>query len=108
MKLKSERIKEDAQNRLIEMKRNGFHKKGGLPEVQIHCAVTLIELGDPFALTKENKQDVPMEIGQFCVRFENEKSYGNLTPKHIRFVMEQFEGQILKRMREYGVLRQGS
>lgn len=108
MKLKSERIKEDAQRRLLDMKKQGFHKKGGLPEVQIHCAVTLIEVGDPYALIKENREDQPLEIGQFAVRFEDEKSFGNLTPAHLDHVLAQFRQAILTRMRQYGVLRPGS
>lgn len=108
MKLKSDRIKEDARKRIMDMKKQGFHKKGGLPEVQIHCAITLIEIGDPFSLTKEKRQDQELEIGQFAVRFEDEKSFGNLTPAHIDNVMRQFKHAILTRMRDYGVLRTGS
>jgi len=108
MKLKSIRIKEEAKSRLLEMKKSGFHRKGGLPEVQIHCAITLIEVGDPFALTKEKREDKPLEIGQFAVRFEDKKSFGNLTPEHIDHVMRQFRHAILTRMRQYGVLRTGS
>jgi len=108
MNLKSDRIKADAQRRLIEMKKSGFHRKGGLPEVQIHCAVTLIEVGDPFALSKEGREDRPLEIGQFAVRFEDKKSYGNITEDHIDNVMAQFKQSMMARMRDYGVLRPGS
>ncbi len=108
MNLKSATIKKEAKDRLLEMKKHGFHKKGGLPEVQIHCAITLIEVGDPLSLTKEKREDKPLEIGQFAVRFEDAKSFGNLTPAHIDYVMQQFRHAILTRMREYGVLRQGS
>jgi len=108
MRMKSDQLKADAQRRLLDMKKTGFHKKGGLPEVQIHCAVTLIELGDPYALTKDGREDQPLEIGQFACRFENEQSYGNLTEEHIDHVLVQFKHAMMMRMRAYGVLRTGS
>lgn len=104
--LKSQQLYEQSRQNLLNAKKNGFSHAQGKPEVQVHCAATIIELGDPYALVKENRQDKPVEIGQFAVRFPK-NSYGSMTRSDVTNAMNQFHQALLKRLREWGAMKAG-
>lgn len=76
------------------------------PELQFHASATLISAGDPFAIDTEERQDLAGEIGQFCVPVES-KWVGRIKRHHIDQVFESLKTEMLKKLREHGVLAAG-
>jgi hypothetical protein len=76
------------------------------PELQIHCAATLIAHGDPFSKDPDKRMDKAGEIAQFCVPIDS-KFVGKLKLHHIDEAFFKLRESILHKLRQHGVMASG-
>lgn len=79
---------------------------GKKPETHIHCAVTLVEAGDPYSIMIDNRKDKTHELCQFAARWEKQ-TYGQLPAEYVIKAFAEMTELCLNKMREAGVLRNG-
>ena len=76
------------------------------PETHVHCAVFLVQGGDPFGVTKEARAHKEKEVCEFAVRWEPHV-YGQLPAEYVIKAFAELTDKCLSKMREAGVLRSG-